>query len=797
MTTVTDLTTVRYSGDLRADALLQQMADWNFLLPARTTLYYTFDLSVIDGATEPVLTAFNASQQAAAAQILDYVSNVCGIVFVATPSGAEADLHFGACDIAGDELTGLATTRESWSTLDGTVVNYSAEAFIYLDNAEFRATNVDPTAGSNGYQILLHEIGHALGLGHPFDGDWRLPANEDNTDNTVMSYIWVGENKTMFQAYDLLALRWIYGEDGLRGNYGFNSINGPSLEGDTTPPTVATFSPADEATGVAPGSDIVVTFSEAIQRGTGDITLKTAAGQLVETYDAAASASLSISDSTLTIDPTLDLTPGLGYVVEIAAGSVHDLAGNDYAGTATYNFETVVNEVNGTVQADELTGTIGRDTMAGLAGNDTLTGLAGNDDLDGGAGTDVAGYGGQRAAYSVLKTAGGWSVADNAGADGSDRLTGIERLQFSDARLALDLDGKAGSVAKLMGALFGAQALQDSVLVGQYLSLLDSGASYEQIAAVAVASDRFAQLAGSHGNTDFVRLVYMNVFGVAPSAADLTTYVPLLDGGTWTQAALTVLAADTGQNAARIDLGGLTQSGLAYTLAAPGTVQSGTSGPDVLTGTGGDDHLYGLAGNDTLTGGPGDDSIEGAAGTDLVVFGGLRADFSLAKGSAGWTVTDTTAGEGTDTLSGIERLQFADVSVALDLDGSAGTVAKILGAVFGKAAVSDEVYAGIGLYYIDAGMSYEGLMQLAIDARLAQLGAGASHRAIVDLLYTNVIGSAPSNDEAAEFVGLLDSHAFTVAALGVHAADTNFNKLNVDLVGLAQTGLEYVPYFED
>ena len=794
MTTVTDLTVVNYSLDPRVDALLQQAADWNFLLPERTTLYYTFDLSVIDVATEPVLTAFNAAQQAAAMQILDYVSSVCGITFEATATGAAADLHFGACDIVGDSLTGLQSTRESWSAFaDGSVVSYTAEAYVYLDNAEFLSTNLDPAPGSTGYQVLLHEIGHALGLGHPFEGPHALPASEDNTDNTVMSYTWVGENKTTFQSYDLLALRWIYGEDGLRGSYGFNSTNGPSLVGDTTAPTVESFSPADDATGVAPGTDVVVTFSETIERGTGQITLKTAAGQVVEAYDAATSARLGISGSTLTLDPTLDLVPGLSYVVEIAAGSVRDRAGNDYAGTTGYGFEAAANEVAGTALADELTGTVGRDTMAGLAGNDTLTGLAGDDSLDGGAGLDLAIYGGLRAAYGVLKTGGGWNVSNNAGTDGSDALAGVERLQFADGRLALDLDGNAGSVARLIGALFGAPALQDRVLVGQYLGLMDSGASDEQIAELALSSDRYTQLAGSQGNTDFVRLVYANVVGVAPTAQDLAEFVPLLDAGLTTQAALAVMAAKLPLNAARIGLDALTQGGLAYTHAAPGTVQFGGSGADAITGTAGDDHLFGLAGDDTLSGGLGDDSIEGAQGIDVAVFGGQRAGYSLARGLAGWTVTDTAVTPDVDTLSGIERLRFADASVALDLDGNAGTVAKILGAVFGEAAVSDEVYAGIGLYYIDGGTSDAGLMQLAIDARL---GAGASHRAIVDLLYTNVIGSAPSNEEAAEFVGLLDSQAFTVAGLGVYAADTEFNQLNIDLVGLAQAGLEYVPYAE-
>ena len=151
----------------------------------------------------------------------------------------------------------------------------------------------------------------------------------------------------------------------------------------------------------------------------------------------------------------------------------------------------------------------------------------------------------------------------------------------------------------------------------------------------------------------------------------------------------------------------------------------------------------------------------------------------------------TSAVDGTDTLANIERLKFEDASVAVDLSGLAGSVAKILGSVFGKAEVSNKAYVGIGLFYSDGGMSYENLMQLAIDARL---GAGASHQAVVDLLYTNVVGVAPPEADRAYFVGLLDSKAFTVAGLGVMAADTDLNKVNIDLVGLANQGLEYVPF---
>ena len=110
---------------------------------------------------------------------------------------------------------------------------------------------------------------------------------------------------------------------------------------DTTPPTATAFSPVDEASEVAVGSNIVVTFSEPIARGTGNIVLKTTAGVTVATYDAATSANIDISGNTLTINPSSDLAKDTGYTVEFAAGSVKDTVGNPYVGTTSYNFTTV------------------------------------------------------------------------------------------------------------------------------------------------------------------------------------------------------------------------------------------------------------------------------------------------------------------------------------------------------------------------------------------------------------------------------------------------------------------------
>jgi methionine-rich copper-binding protein CopC len=111
---------------------------------------------------------------------------------------------------------------------------------------------------------------------------------------------------------------------------------------DTAPPVVSSFSPADEATGVRVGADVVLNFNESVARGTGTILLKTLAGALVETFDAATSTRISTSGSTLTINPSADLASGTAYRVDFAAGTVKDLAGNLYAGTTTYNFTTAL-----------------------------------------------------------------------------------------------------------------------------------------------------------------------------------------------------------------------------------------------------------------------------------------------------------------------------------------------------------------------------------------------------------------------------------------------------------------------
>ncbi len=169
--------------------------------------------------------------------------------------------------------------------------------------------------------------------------------------------------------------------------------------------------------------------------------------------------------------------------------------------------------------------------------------------VDGLGGIDTALFANAQSGYSVTKTASGYTVSGNGE---TATLANVERLQFSDHSLAVDMTGNAGTVAKIIAAVFGTAYLGTREFVGLGLDLIDGGVSAHDAAGLAASTTLFTQLAGSSSNTDFVKFVYHNVFGSDPSASDLNQYVGYLNTGVYTKADLAVLASDSGANAAHL-----------------------------------------------------------------------------------------------------------------------------------------------------------------------------------------------------------------------------------------------------
>ena len=236
MATVSDITNIPHSGLNHIDALLDKGPDWNFFSNSDTNvLYYTFSTDSGNEAGKAGQEMFSFAQQAAARTAFTYLQQVTGIEFRETGSGTAAQIHLAKMDLDGQYTTGLCSWQAGYRSYpDGTLVDYTANAYVYLDNANWRHVTDNLALGTQGYETLLHELGHAIGLKHPFAesaGDIALPAHEDNTANTIMSYTSAGGWYSAFQPYDIAALNWLYGGDGLRGALGMNGSGARYLTG--------------------------------------------------------------------------------------------------------------------------------------------------------------------------------------------------------------------------------------------------------------------------------------------------------------------------------------------------------------------------------------------------------------------------------------------------------------------------------------------------------------------------------------------------------------------------------------
>ena len=195
------------------------------------------------------------------------------------------------------------------------------------------------------------------------------------------------------------------------------------------------------------------------------------------------------------------------------------------------------------------------------------------------------------------------------------------------------------------------------------------------------------------------------------------------------------------------------------------------------------------SGNDQMTWSPssGFTTLDGGAGIDTVVLGNTKNTYTLNSATS---ITDKGLNM-TLNLVNVERLKFTDTSLALDLAGNAGKAILMLGAVFGPSSLSSKDTVGIALkFYDQALLSETQLARLALDSFL---GANASNKAVVDLLYKNLVGALPDVTTENLYLGLLSAGTYTQESLTLMATNLDLNKINVKLTGLALSGIEYTP----
>lgn len=438
-----------------------------------------------------------------------------------------------------------------------------------------------------------------------------------------------------------------------------------------------------------------------------------------------------------TFTPTANLAT-VGNHITLDLSGVMDIAGNGGSGVVqsdAYAVQTVAPAVPAAPPpppADiRFTGGATDDVLAGGGGNDTIAGGGGNDTVLGGAGNDLlAGGRTDTGAWRFVLAADGTLDAVLSTGGASQTLT------------AAQLDATAPDLAFLAAP---AATLQDVALlyeaafgrvpdIGGLNFWTASSGSPAGIARGMLASAEWGTTGmDALSDMDFVAQLYEKVLGRSGDSDGVRYWVDRLATDAVARADVLLAFATSTEHVRQY------ADGIALAVpTVPG--QAGW-----IAGSG-DDRLEGGQGNDTLVGGD---------GTDTAVFGGRMADYRLHIGADGHLAL--SAGGETDTLVGIERLQFADGAQDLSFLGDAriGTLGLLYEAVLDRGAD----VPGIAWWAGQDGTAQQLAAGFVASAEFGARYGALSDAAFVTALYDNAHLAASAAGGQQAWVDYLHDHS--------------------------------------
>lgn len=682
---------------------------------------------------------FTAAMKTATQEILGLLQNIVNVTFVQVSSESSAQLGFAQAQ--------LTAGAGAWAYYPG---SYSKAGDVWTNNLYATSTQ-DVTHGLYGYQTLLHEIGHAMGLKHSFSGSTVLTGAEDTSRYTVMSYSWPFYAES-YMLYDIAALQTLYGAN---TNYATGNNNYALLSGHVY--TIWDAGGTDTLDGSALTADATLNLNEGMYSSVGKTqNIAIAFGVSIENANGGSGNDIIYGNA---IDNVINgnggndtiygsagndtLDGGTGTDSVVYSGSLTDFVINIVnsttvmlmsAATGTDLVSNIENFVfnNGTATFADLqalsSGNIDIINVAITSGKNTYsfdsilssTSTIANTNL-GMTGTAVNMFSMERTsstdlALHVLSTKAPGKVTFTADADGShitidgthkamavtfnggagdDSFTAASTITGNDT-----IHGGGGDDTVLAGngndAIYGddgndtlsGEAGNDTLYGGAGSDTMDGGIGNDTL----YGGDGNDTAAGGIGNDK----IYGEAGDDALSGGDGNDLLyggdgnDSLNGG----AGLDKLYGDAGDDTAH---GGDSND----------TIYGGL-GNDALYGDAGNDTLYGEDGNDTLVGGLGKDTLWGGSGSDVFAFNAVDSSVDLIKdltltgvNADKINISDILIGYDalTDNINDFVRVTATSKSLTLQVnqDGAGAdwqTIATITGSVFTGVTVNSLVASG-------------------------------------------------------------------------------------------------------
>jgi hypothetical protein len=385
----------------------------------------------------------------------------------------------------------------------------AGDIFINLQSPANGLPSYEP--GSEGYFLLLHEMGHALGLKHPHDdgGSGRPTFTQlgierlDRDYISIMSYNddarWnqIEWDPATPMVFDVLALQYMYGR------------NEQTRAGDTLYRLERT-------------------------------------GMYRTLWDASGVDTVNVSGS------------GEGWYIELPS-----LTLSDEVDTKVGRAEPIA-DLNAAVPQDliwlmgefeHVTGSAHDDVLIGNHLDNVIEPVTGNDAIQGGEGVDVVQYRFRFADstldnVSTLEEPLSFNLISTYG---TDSLEDVEYLQFTDVHVALDpLESAVGQAYRLYQSAFGRDP--DSQGLGYWVSQLESGQTLQAVSYWFVNSDEFGERFGLEvSNTDYVNVLYQNILGRPAESEGQQYWVSKLDADLLTRAQALVYFSESPENRQSVD----------------------------------------------------------------------------------------------------------------------------------------------------------------------------------------------------------------------------------------------------